>query len=81
LWTTGAPGGSDPFDCGLDVRDLEPEQDTVARRPVGIGQTAVVVFHVNSVELQQDLAVADNLLVLIAAVAAPEQRVPAGRSA
>ena len=46
------------------------QQDAVPERLVGIGQRAVMILDVDPVELQQDLAVADDLLVLVAAVAA-----------
>jgi hypothetical protein len=68
--TTGCARGADLFHGGLEVGDLEPEQDTIAQWLIGIGQTAVMIRDVKSVELQQDLAVADDLLVLVAAVAA-----------
>jgi hypothetical protein len=66
----GGARGTNLLHGGLEVGDLEPQQDTVAQRLIGIGETAVVVLDVGGVQLQQDLAVADDLLVLLAAVAA-----------
>jgi hypothetical protein len=66
----GCARGADLFPRWLGSRRARPEQDTIAQWLIGIGQTTVMIRDVKSVELQQDLAVADDLLVLVAAVAA-----------
>ena len=59
-----------PVDRSLEVRDLEPEQDTVAERNLCSRQRTVVMTDVDPMELQDELAADDDLLVLLAAVPA-----------
>jgi hypothetical protein len=68
---------------GLEVRNLEPEQDAVPERLVAIREAPVVILDLDVMELQDDLAVLDDLLVLVPAVAAlgtehPEVEPPRG---
>jgi hypothetical protein len=62
--------GANLLDGCLEVRHLESEQDAVAERLDGVREAAMVILDLEVVELQQDLAVPDDLLVLVPAMAA-----------
>jgi hypothetical protein len=64
----GGAQRADALDRRLEVRDLEPDQDSVSERDVRRRERAVMVHDVEAVDLQHDLAVLDDLLVLVAAV-------------
>jgi hypothetical protein len=59
------------LDHGVEVVDLEPEQETIAVGPVvAVGDRAVVVLGVEAVELQDELIIEAEPLVVRAAVIA-----------
>ena len=69
-------------DGGLEVRHLEPQERAVTEGNVGRRERSVVILDVDVVDLQDDLALADDLLVLLAsvsAVRAQQRRVEAAR--
>ena len=57
--------GTDLRDGTRKVSDLEPQQEAVAQWLVGIRKATVVILDVDVVQLQDDLAVRDDLLVLV----------------
>jgi len=63
-------GGASPLDRVVEVGGLEPYEDAVAERSLSVCQAPVVILNLGVVELEQDLAVPDDLLVLVAAVTA-----------
>ena len=68
-------GGSYAFPQLVEVRDLEPEQSAVPERHVMRRKRPVVIFDVDVVQLQDELAVADELLVLVATMRASAPRI------
>ncbi len=59
-----------PFGRCLEIRHLEPEQGAVSEGNLRRGERPMVVFHLDVVQLQDELSVADELLVLLASVCA-----------
>ena len=51
-----------------EVRDLEPQQRAVSERDACRRERAMVIFDVETMELEEDLALVDDLLVLVASV-------------
>ena len=54
----------------VEVVDFEPEEDAVSMGEVGIADGAMMMFHIPAMELHDEFAVGNELLVMRAAMAA-----------
>lgn len=62
----------DSAQCGVEILYLEPEQEPVAvRLVIGVADPAMMVFHVEAVQLKDQAPIRDKAFVLSSAMRAP----------
>ena len=68
-----------PYDCGVDVVNLKPEEQAVSRRHVRIADASVVMFLLPAVKLQHQLTEMNEPFVIRPAVGARVYAYSVGR--